>query len=74
MERLAIAKRGLVLALCGYECAALASGRMPPLTALCERYRALAPALVVALAVHLAWSPQPPPQVAGDCLLCPEPF
>ena len=72
MKTLATAKRGLVLALCGYECLSVATGRTPTLSALCERYRALGPALVLGLAIHLAW--QPRPQVAGDCLMCPEPF
>lgn len=75
MKTLAIARRSLVIGLCGYEVISVASGRMPPITVLCERYRALAPALVLALAVHLAW--QPPVIVvpaSGDCLLCPEPF
>lgn len=60
MERLALAaRRGLVLALCGYECAAVATGRAPTITTLCERHKALAPALVLALAVHLAMVPRP---------------
>jgi hypothetical protein len=39
--------------LCGYETAAICSGRVPTLTMLCRRYQWLAPLLVGALAVHL---------------------
>lgn len=70
MKTLVIARRGLVVGLCGYEVAAVTSGKWPPITALCERYKALAPALVLALAIHLAWSP---PQVTVEVLPCPEP-
>lgn len=40
--------------LCGYEVAAITTGRMPTLTALSARHRWLGPVLVAALAVHLA--------------------
>ena len=60
MQRLAIsARRGLVAAICSYEVAAIASGRVPTVTALCGRYRWLAPAVITALAVHLAQQPRP---------------
>jgi hypothetical protein len=43
--------------LCGYEVAALATGRVPTLTALSARHRWLGPVLVIALAVHLYRQP-----------------
>lgn len=44
-------------ALCGYEVAAITSGRVPILTRLSRRHPWLGPALVVALAVHLYQQP-----------------
>jgi hypothetical protein len=64
-------------AICGYEAVAISTGRTPTVTALCGRYRPLAPALILALAVHLARPDQPLPRPVAsgdDCLLCPEPF
>lgn len=46
-------------AICGYEVAAIATGRLPTVTRLCQRHRVLAPALLTALAVHLYWHPVP---------------
>lgn len=69
MEKIAVAaKRGIVLALCGYECAAIASGRAPTITTLCTRHRWLAPVVITALAVHLAWNP---PQQTSEPLALP---
>jgi hypothetical protein len=42
-----------VAATCGYEVAAIATGRIPTLTMLADRHRWIAPILVAALAVHL---------------------
>ena len=42
---------------CAYEAGSIATGRYPTLTQLSARYPVLAPALVVALAVHLARQP-----------------
>lgn len=50
-------------ALMAYELGALATGRVPTLTQVCARHRALAPVLVAALAVHL-WR-QPRPYIPG---------
>lgn len=43
--------------LCGYELAAIVTGRVPTLTRLSARHRWLGPVLVGALAVHLARQP-----------------
>lgn len=43
--------------LCGYELAAIVTGRVPTLTRLSARYRWLGPVLIAALAVHLARQP-----------------
>lgn len=59
--------------LCGYEVFTITTGRAPTITALCGRYRALGPALILALAVHLYRQPSVP-RPAGDCPLCPVPF
>lgn len=48
--------------LCSYEVAAIATGRAPTLTELSGRYRWLGPALVAALAVHLARQPRRHPR------------
>ena len=73
MERLATAaRRGVVLSLCGYECISVATGRAPTITTLAGRHRWLAPALVVALAVHLAMAPGP--RRAAECPMCPVAF
>jgi hypothetical protein len=45
--------------LCAYEVGAITTGKVPTITNLCGRHRWLAPALVVALAVHLARAEQP---------------
>lgn len=50
--------KALVAALCGYECAAILTGRVPTITALNRRWPALGVALVGALAVHF-WAPAP---------------
>jgi hypothetical protein len=60
-----------VVAACGYEIAAIATGRTPTITMLCGRHRWLAPAVLAILAVHLYRQPRIP---GRDCLLCPEPF
>jgi hypothetical protein len=55
-------------AVCGYETAAVCSGRLPTITALCQRRRVLAAAVVAALAVHLWLADQPapaPPRLPG---------
>ena len=44
--------------LCGYELAAITTGRVPTLTALSGRYRLLGPVLVIALGVHLHRQPR----------------
>lgn len=71
-----LAPKWAAFAICGYECAAIATGRAPTVTALCGRYRWLGPAVLASLAVHLYMPPRPQVivvPVAGDCLLCPEP-
>ena len=65
------AKWGVALA-CAFEVFSIATGKTPTISDLCGRHPWLAPAVVVALAAHLA--AQPRPQVAGDCPFCPESF
>ena len=72
MKTLATAKRGLVfdplrvrVPLRSERAHAYALGALRAIPGLGSGSR-------VALAVHLAW--QPRPQVAADCLMCPEPF
>ena len=57
----------LVVALCSFEVVAIATGKVPTLTALSERHKALGPVLVLALAVHLARAPRVRAQIEG-CL------
>lgn len=58
--------KALVVALCGYEIAAILTGRLPTLTAINSRHPALGVVLVGALAVHF-WIPTPtsPPRSGG---------
>ena len=51
---------------CSYEVGAIATGRYPTLTELSSRHRLLAPALVIALAVHLYRTPANSGQQQGD--------
>ena len=46
-----------VAAVCGFEIVAITTGKVPTVTMLCGRYRWLAPAVLVALAVHLYHQP-----------------
>lgn len=48
------ATKALVATLCGYEVAAITTGRVPTITALNRRWPALGAALVAALAIHFA--------------------
>lgn len=48
--------KALVVALCGYESAAIITGRIPTLTALHRRWPVVGIALVGALVVHF-WAP-----------------
>ena len=50
--------KALVVALCGYECVAILSGRVPTITALHRRWPVVGLAIVGALAVHF-WAPTP---------------
>ena len=61
-----------VVAACGYEIAAITTGKTPTITMLCARRRWLAPAVLTILAVHLYRAPQMRPD--RDCLLCPESY
>lgn len=71
-ERLLSAgRRGFVVLICSYEVAAVATGRVPTITSLSGKHRALGPVLVLGLAVHLAWPPVP--KVAVEILPCPDP-
>lgn len=45
--------------LCGYEVAAITTGRIPTLTRLSAEHPWLGPLLVLSLAVHLARQPKP---------------
>lgn len=45
--------KAAVMALCGWELGALASGRIPTLTQVCAKHPWLGPLLTVCLAVHL---------------------
>lgn len=58
------AKWGIAVA-CAYEVAAIAAGRTPTISDLCDRYRWLAPAVLAALAAHLYWHPT---RKASSCL------
>jgi hypothetical protein len=49
----------VVAAVCGYECAALLSGRMPSVTSIQSRHRVIGLACVAWLAVHF-WRYRPP--------------
>lgn len=49
-------KWGVALA-CGYEVAAITTGRVPTITILCGRHRMLAPAVLAVLALHLYRQP-----------------
>lgn len=61
MRRLAIPEtrqtKALVVALCGYEVAAIVTGRTPTLTALHRRWPIVGAALIGALALHF-WTPE----------------
>ncbi len=46
-----------VAAACGYEIAAITTGKTPTITMLCARHRWLAPAVLTILAVHLYRTP-----------------
>lgn len=48
-----------VVAVCGFEIAAITTGKVPTITMLCARHRLLAPAVLTVLAVHL-YRQQPP--------------
>jgi hypothetical protein len=67
------APKWMAASICGYEVLAIASGRVPTVTALCGRFRWLGPTLVVALTVHLyrAGPPAVKRAVTDDCFLCP---
>lgn len=47
------ALKGAVLVLCGYEIAAIATGRVPTVSALSRRYWAVEAALLIAFAVDV---------------------
>lgn len=51
------AQRWMVVTACGYEIAAIATGKTPTITVLCARHRWLAPAVIAALALHLYRQP-----------------
>jgi hypothetical protein len=51
------AARIAVAAVCGYEVAAIAGAPVPTLTAICSHCRWLIPAVVVAVAIHLWFTP-----------------
>ena len=55
---------------CGFEIAAITTGRIPTITALCARHRWLGPAVLLTLAVHLYRVPKVLAD-DGDCPLCP---
>lgn len=70
-------QKWVAFTICGYEVCAIATGRTPTVTALCERYRWLGPAVLASLALHLYLPPRPQVIIvpsAGDCLLRPDPF
>lgn len=52
------ATKALVAVLCGYEVAAIASGRMPTITALNHRWPVVGIVLVGALALHFCTPPE----------------
>jgi hypothetical protein len=57
-RRVEAAARWPLAGLCAWEAAALATGRIPPLTRVCRRHRRwLAPAAAGLLAVHLWFAP-----------------
>jgi hypothetical protein len=58
----------LVVGLCGFEMAAITTRKVPTLTQLSERHKALGPVLVIALAVHLFRRPRVTAQL--ECELC----
>jgi hypothetical protein len=68
VPRLPAEVKWVAAALLAYESVALASGRVPTLTALAERYRPLAPVLIVGLAAHLYLNPPRPVivELAGE--------
>jgi hypothetical protein len=45
--------RWVAAGICAYEVGAIATGRLPTVTQLCARHRALGPALITALVIHL---------------------
>ena len=54
--------------LCGYEVAAIVTGKTPTLTALSARHKWLGPVLVTALALHLYDRGH---RYFGTCPMCP---
>jgi hypothetical protein len=56
--------RWAAAAICGYEVTAIATGKVPTVTRLCQQHPVLAPALLTALAVHLYWRPVPAAEAA----------
>ena len=52
------ATKAVVAALCGYECYAIITGRVPTITTLNRRHPAVGVVLVGALALHF-WTPAP---------------
>lgn len=58
--------------LCGFEVAAICTGKVPTLTALSAKHRWLGPVLVGALAIHLWHSPRIKAEL--NCSLCLDPL
>jgi cytochrome b len=54
----------LVVGICCYEITSITSGKMPPITTICERHPWLAPVTIGALALHLYWRPANPRRFA----------
>ena len=50
--------KALVVGLCGYECVAITTGRVPTITALNHRHPVIGVVLVGALVLHF-WTPAP---------------
>ena len=71
MKTLATAKRGLVLALCGSECLSVATGQTPDALGALQAVRALGPALVLGLAIHLSVAAAACTSGRVSCLMCP---
>ena len=64
-----------VAAACAFEVFSIATGKTPTISELSGRYPWLGPAVVLALAVHLAGQPRVVVvPVAGDCPMCPVAF